>query len=1016
MKLLSFIVKRKILVGLSVFLIVLLGGYAILNLDKELMPAVKMDGGYVDITASDMSASEVERTITTPLETDIQSIDGVEEVQSTTSIGRVSLDVTIEEGRGDEVFKEVETVVNSSTAEMSGIEQIDAGQYGATQSYEFFMDVSGSNMEEMTTFAKETLEPRLEALPEVRDVSLSGTLENEVEVAFDREEIQKAQLDVSQVIGMIQEMNSEATLGQFTEDGESSTLRWNSQITEVEDIKDIEIASPTGIISLDRVADITLQPLESSSFVWKNGTKDFIFLQIGRTADVTQIEMAEAVRAEIKNIKDDGLVNGFELNEIVSQADYVQESIDGVTSNIIIGGIIAIVILLLFLRNVRATLIVGISIPTSVLLTFAAMTLFDYSLNILTLIGLGLGIGMMVDSSIVILEAIYRKKEQGMPAFEAVISGVKEVAGAVLASMLTTIVVFLPIGLLGGDMGQMMLMLSTVVALTLISSVIISFTLIPSLSEKFLKLRKPKATSKRGPLLRGYSRLTAWVVKKKRNSFVVITMFVLLFVGSIFLVPKIPMTIMPDMYNRYNEILIQVEPGLSETQKEELINQMHEKLDNIQDVETDYMMDNGNSLYAIINMTKGEDITREQEDVNEEIYESLRDLKEDYPVNSVQGSMSSGGGYPVQLTVKGEEFGDLQALSNEFSDEMAKIDGIVEVQHSMQHTSSQQEIVLNDEALQNARVSPGQIKQLIQQSFLATEIGELTIEEEEVPLKVTWNKESQTENRDALLDMEIPTEDGMKALSSFVSFTNVQTPNEISHSGGERFVTISADIKDRDLGAINRDVQKLIEDYETPNGYDIEAAGDIEQQQELIQEMLMILGIAIFLVYLVMAVQFNHLVHPLIVMSVIPVTVVGVILGLFITNQDLSLMSGMGVVMLIGIVLNNAILLIDRTNQLRQEGYSVEEALLEAGQNRLRPIFMTTLTTVGGMLPLAIASGSAGNYQAPMATAIISGLLFATFITLLLVPAVYKLLSRKRKSAKKDNIEPQEETKKHLAI
>ncbi|QDP39318.1 efflux RND transporter permease subunit [Radiobacillus deserti] len=1010
MKLLSFIVRRKILVGLSVFLILLLGGYAIINLDKELMPVVKMDGGYVDITTEDMSASEIERTITTPLEAKIQSIDGVEDVNSTTSIGRISLDVTIEEGRGDEVFKEVETTVNSTSSEMKGIDQIDAGQYGSNQSYEFFMDVSGGDMKEMTTFAKDILEPRLEELPEVRDVSLSGTLENEVEIAFDREEIQKAQLDITQVIGIIQESNSEATLGQFSEDGSNSTLRWNSQVTGIEDLQDIEIPSPSGMITLDKVADISLQPLESSSFVWKNGTKDFVFVQVGRAADVTQIEMADAIRAEIDHIRDENLLNGFELNEIVAQADYVQESIDGVTSNILIGGIIAIVILLLFLRNVRATLIVGISIPTSVLLTFVAMALFDYSLNILTLIGLGLGIGMMVDSSIVILESIYRKKEQGIPAFDAVIAGTKEVAGAVLASMLTTIVVFLPIGLLGGDMGQFMIMLSTVVAITLVSSVVISFTLIPSLSEKFLKLRKHKVERKQGPLQRGYRRLTGWVVKKKRNSFIIITTFLLLFAGSIFLVPKIPMTIMPDMYNRYNEILIEVEPGLSETQKTALIDEMHTRLSNIQDVETDYMMDEGNSLYTIINMTKGEDITREQAEINEDIFDALRGLKEDYPVNSVQGSMSSGGGYPVQVTLKGEEFERLQALSEEFSEKLADIDGIVEVQHSMQNTSSQQEVVLDEKALEDTSISQSQIKQLIQQSFLTTEIGELTIDEENVPINVTWNDASKPENRSELMDMEIHTADGEKTLSDFVSFQNVETPNEIKHTDGERFVTISADIKDRDLGAINRDVQKLMNDFDTPEGYDITAAGDLEQQQELMQQMLMVLGIAIFLVYLVMAVQFNHLVHPLIVMSVIPVTVIGVIVGLFITGQDLSLMSGMGVVMLIGIVLNNAILLIDRTNQLRREGYSVEEALLEAGQNRLRPIFMTTLTTVGGMLPLALASGSAGNYQAPMATAIISGLLFATFITLLLVPAVYALFSRKKKKL------GQEEAKQEQAI
>ena len=248
--------------------------------------------------------------------------------------------------------------------------------------------------------------------------------------------------------------------------------------------------------------------------------------------------------------------------------------------------------------------------------------------------------------------------------------------------------------------------------------------------------------------------------------------------------------------------------------------------------------------------------------------------------------------------------------------------------------------------------------------------------------------------KSALLDLKIPTPSGEKRLSEFISLKSVENPNEISHKDGERYISISADIEGKDLGTINREVQKLMDSYDVPEGYSIAPAGDLEQQQEMVQDMVLILAISIFLVYLVMAVQFNHLGHPLIVMSVIPMTTVGVILGLFLTQQELSIMSGMGIIMLIGIVLNNAILLIDRTNQLRNEGYTVQEALVEAGKNRIRPILMTTLTTVGGMLPLALATGGSGNYQAPMATAIIAGLSFATLITLLLIPAVYRIFTR----------------------
>ena len=991
MSLIKFITKRKILVGLMAVLVLMIGSFGMLKLDKELMPSLDFDGAYVEVNAGSQPTIEVERNITNPLEKRILSIDGVESVNTTTTIGRSSFQVTFERGRGDELFKEMESTVNSVTSNISSINGVYTGRYGTNQSYEFFMDISGEEMEKMTDFAINILEPRLEGLKEVRDVSLTGIEKNEITIEFNREKINENGLNIIQVIGIIQQENSEATLGKLSEEKDSPSIRWNSQLGNVDDIKNITIPTQKGYINLAEIAEISIKSVENSSFVWKNGTKDFIFVQVGRVSNATQIEMADEVRKEIQNIRDEGLIKEIQLNEIVAQADYVEDSINGVTDNIMIGAVIAVIIMLLFLRNARATFIVGLAIPTSILLTFATMWAFDYSINILTLIGLGLGVGMMVDSSIVILESIYRKKEQGLLNFDAVIEGTKEVATAVIASMLTTIVVFLPIGLVGGEIGQFMIILSAVVAITLISSVIISFTIIPSLSEGFLKVRKSKAVRKEGVFISRYSNLVSWTVRKKRNSLVVIVIFFLMFGASLFLVNKIPMAIMPDVYNRYAEIAIDLETGVSLGEKEETILKINETLQSIQDVDTAYIIDNGSILYAIINMTKNNNVTREQKDINEEIHSSLRELSESYPINSVNSTMSSGGGNPIQVNIKGESFEELNTISENFIDKLKDIEGIVGVTNSIQRTSVEEVVEIKLKEINDAGLSTTQVKQFIEQSFLHMPIGEVIVNGEKLPIKVKWDDDIG--NKKALLDLNIPTIKGEKKLADFIELRSINNPNQINHSDGERVVSISADIEGRDLGAINRDIQGLIEDYEVPIGYSVSVGGELEQQQELIQEMLLVIFIAIFLVYLVMAVQFNNLAHPIIVMSVIPMTIIGVILGLFITQQELTMMSGMGIVMLVGIVLNNAILLIDRTNQLRIEGFPVQEGLIEAGKNRIRPIFMTTLTTVGGMLPLALASGAAGNYQAPMAIVIISGLLFATLITLLLIPAVYRLFT-----------------------
>lgn len=997
-KVLEFIVKKKVLVGLLTVLVVALGSFAVVKLDKEIMPSVGMDGAYIMIDAGDMAAIDVEQTITSPLEQSLEGIEGVEEIRSTTAVGSSAIDITIARGQSEKVMKEIETAVNETKAEHPEIREAMASQYGVRQGYEFFMDLSGDDLQTMTAFAKDVLEPRLESLKEVQDVNLSGVSEQEVSIAFDRDEMKKHGLDITQVAGFIAQANSEATLGELQDGENGSLLRWNSKLADIDGVKRIEIPTVEGFIQLKDIANVTVETREQSSFVWKNGTKELVFIQVGRAANVTQIDMAKAVREEIQKIREEGIVEGFTLNEMVAQADIVQESIDGVVVNILIGSAVAIAILLLFLRNIRATLIIAVSIPTSVLLTFLTVYVLGYSLNMLTLIGLGLGVGMMVDSSIVILESIYRKRELGFAKFEAALAGTREVAGAVFASMLTTIVVFLPIGFIGGGLGEFMIILAIVVAITLISSVLVAFTLIPALSENFLRHRGIRDVRKESRFSKGYNMIISWIVAKKRRCLLVVALFFGLFGGSLFLVNKIPMNVMPDVFNRYSEIVVALETGVERAEKERLAKLMNDKMSEVIDVESSYVLEgSGNELFVIVNMTKDDDITLEQKEVNEQILRSLREFQDTEPIRTVQVAMSEISGAPVQVMVKGEEFGQMQAIADDFMKELGKVEGIVGVTNSMERTSDEKEIVLKEKAISDAGLTQMQVRQFIEQSFITMPIGQMALDGENVPLIVSWNP--KTDSTQGLLDLEIPTMEGDQKLSMFIYLETVRTPNEITHIGKERFISVSADIEGRDLGAINRDVQKVIKDFDTPAGYAIDVAGDIEQQQQLMMEMIIVLSIALFLVYFVMAVQFNHLGHPLIVMSVIPMAIIGVIIGLFVTQMELNLLSGMGVIMLIGIVLNNAILLIDRTNQLRREGMSMEDALVEAGRNRIRPIFMTTLTTVGGMLPLALASGVSGNYQAPLATVLISGLLFATFITLLLIPSVYRLFTKTEKVA-----------------
>lgn len=699
--------------------------------------------------------------------------------------------------------------------------------------------------------------------------------------------------------------------------------------------------------------------------------------------------MAKAIRSEIQAIKDEGLVTQFELEEVVAQADYVSDAIEGVSKNVLIGGVLALVFLLLFLRNIRATIIVGLSIPISILLTFTVMWYFDYSFNMLSLIGLGLGIGMMVDASIVILESIFRKKEQGIANIEAVIQGTKEVATAVIASMLTTIVVFVPIGLLGGEAGKFMVILSVVVIITLVSSVVVSFSVIPALCDNFLRISAKKEKHKPEKISFIYGSFVQWMGLKKRNRYSVISLFIIMFVSSLFLVSKIPMTIMPDVFNRYAEVMIQLEPGVTPSERNEIATAISKQLKDVPDVTNTIIMDDISAMYAIINMSKAEEATLDQIEVNELIYSSLRELEDEYPIVNVLSPMGMGGGGVVALELKGAELPELQTLSTEVMEQLAEVEGLTGITASSERFLTEKQVILKGNSIEEDNLIPTQLKQILELWFTALPLGNLITPENEMQRMVlTVDQSITTESQ--LLGVEWTTPTGTtEQLSKYIDFKTVEIPAEITRVDGERYITVSAEIQGRDLGSVNRDIQNILNDFKAPEGYTISISGDLEAQQEAMMEMIIIVGIALFLVYFVMAVQFNSLTHPLIVMSIIPMTITGVIIGLFVTQFELSIMSGMGIVMLIGIVLNNAILLIDRINQLRKSDVDVNTAVSEAGRTRMRPILMTTLTTVGGMLPLALATGVASSYQAPLAVVVISGLLFATLITLILIPAVY---------------------------
>src|SRR5699024_9784313 len=487
---------------------------------------------------------------------------------------------------------------------------------------------------------------------------------------------------------------------------------------------------------------------------------------------------------------------------------------DGVTSNILIGGIIAVMVLLLFLRNVRATVIIGLSIPASVLLTILTMTLLDYSFNLLSLVGLGLGIGMMVDASIVVLESIFKKKEQSYSNLDAVILGTKEVIGAVISSMLTTIVVFVPIVLMDDEIGKMMIVLTVVVAVTLISSVLIAFTFIPVLSENFLKVKKAK-TSKLN-LIGKYGSMMEWLTRKKRRRIGVLILSVLMFFSSFLLLSKIPMTFMPDILNRYAEVIVEVEPGVTSEEREDIAIAMNEVLEDIPDVEGNVIMDNLDVVLSLINLTPEEDKTTEQSEVNEQILHKFRTLEEDYPIKNVGAAMDGVADSPIELRVSGENFEKLEDIGEEVKDELETLYNISSANMEVAERAEEYTFELNVEDMEEDGLTETYLYAQLSKMFAHVPVGDVVNDDEVTPVFI--ENDVNINDKKSLLNNKLTTINGERKLSDYIDLEETNSLTEIHRADGERYISINADIEGQDISTVTNEINKIIENTSLDQG------------------------------------------------------------------------------------------------------------------------------------------------------------------------------------------------------
>lgn len=1007
MKIVDLSVRRPVGVLMLVLAVIALGYVSLTNLKVDLYPEVDFPIAVVATSYPGAGPEEVEKMISKPLESALTSIEGVDTIQSQ-SIPNSSL-VVLMFATGtnlDNALLEVREKVD----QVKGMLPTDANdpsvlRFDPQQIPVMWLGLTGDKPERLQEIAEDTVEPLLKRAEGVASIGIEGGKKRELQIELDRAKLALYKLTPNHVIQALQSDNRSTSGGVITKGNQDLQIRVDGEFTSLDDIMNTLIPLANG--GSVKVSDVgtlkdTFKKKNSVSVV---NNESSLVLSVLKKSDGNTVEVSDEVYKAMKEINKK-LPEGVKLFNVFDTSTFIRDSIKSVTSNMITGGLLSIFVLLLFLRSLRPTFVIAVSIPFAIISTFAMMYFAGQTLNILSLGGLALGIGMMVDNSIVILENIFRYRQNGASVKEAAIQGASEIGSAVIASTTTTLVVFLPIVFVEGMASELFTPLALAVSFSLIGSLAVAITLVPVLASKLLTKPIDKYDKQKGKfadlfrkLDHFYQKSLKWVLGHRKTT---VFATIVLIIASLGLTPMLGAENIPASDQGQLQINLEAPAGSTLEETTAVANEIQEKLEKYKDlievnylsIGTDQMTGTQSStntgLFQIQLVKKNErDLTTKQ------FVEKLSADVANIPGAEIKVSAMEAGlgtGKPVQISVQGPEQEILSEIGDQITWLLEGIKGITNIENSAAEGRPEIRVVVNREVAAQYGLSYSQIMSEVEVGFngkLATQYREAG---DEFDVRVILPEDKRVTIND-LENMFIQTPSGtLLPLSAVAELKQIQGPAQITRENQQRQINVTADLNGKDLGTATKEVMAALNTMNFPEGYTYKVGGQAEDMQETFGDLVLALIFSIFLVYVVMAVQFESLAHPFVIMFAMPTTVIGVIVGLVVTGQSFSVPAFIGIIILAGIVVNNAIVLVDYINILRSRGVERTVAILQAGPARLRPILMTTMTTVLGMVPLALGIGEGAEAQMPLAVVVIFGLTSSMCFTLLFVPVVYTIL------------------------
>ncbi|RUO72591.1 AcrB/AcrD/AcrF family protein [Pseudidiomarina sediminum] len=1074
MSLARLAVRRPVTIAMFTLAIVLFGFVALGRIPVTLLPDLSYPTLTVRTDYPGGAPSEVEQLVSKPLEEVLGTVQGVRHIESISRAGQS--DVLLEFAWGSDmdrasldVREKMDLVQIPLDLEKPTLLRFNPAEdpiYRLTLGFADTTAPTIGDLKRLRTYAEEELKRHLESIEGVASVRLGGGLEDEIQVLVNEQQATQLQIPMQLIMQRLRDENINLSGGRLEAQRAEYLVRTVNQFTDLDSIRGIYIATRNDRpIFLRDVAEVVNSYKERDSISRIAGS-EAVEVSLYKEGDANTVQVSKAIQAHLASLQQHKLIpDSYQVRTLADQAVFIEAAIAEVRDAAILGGLLAMVIIYLFLQRLWPTIIISLAIPISIIATFNLMHGYHVSLNMMSLGGIALAVGMLVDNAIVVLENIARHRETS-DAATAAEQGTSEVTAAIIASTLTTMAVFFPLVFVEGLAGQLFADQALTVTFSLLASLFVALTLIPMLSAKQRsadaaitdRQHFPAATKRQGwrfwimtpvllvfrwiPLALLSVIITIWRALAKALSFLVrpllmgfnalyqllattyqkllatalkaahVTLFGILAIAAACyaLLPQLPVSLLPSMAQGEFYVEVELPPGATIQETDQVLTQMAQQLTNAPELNA--LIDRSYSIAgtgSLLNAAPGQNgnqwgrlnvVMHNADDVlaEERVQQHLRNYAKQLPGIKVKFgrpelfSFSS----PMAIEITGYNLELLQQAARTLSQKLSENDRFTDIRSNM--TEGQPEIAIY---FDHARLAQYGLTSAEVADLLATKIGgkvatQFSLDDRKIDILVR----SQYSDRDSLRDLQQlvinPGSTREISLQAVAEIKQVMGPSEITRINQQRTAVIQTNLAYGDLGAAVADAQALLAATPLPLTLKANVAGQNEEMQQSFRSLQFALVLAVFLVYLIMASQFESLLHPFFILFTVPLAGAGSVLGLYLLGTELSVIVFIGLIMLAGIVVNNAIVLVDRINQLRQQGQDRYQAVYLAAQQRLRPILMTMFTTVLGLLPLAIGLGEGAEVRAPMAISVICGLLFSTVLTLFFIPCLYLLVDRKQ--------------------